>query len=77
MPALITLKWDIDLSSLMGVRVRIETKDGCIRETIIQDVEWGEVDIIGYTCPLPNRLVLDDSNDYIQLANVLTISLLD
>lgn len=72
----VTLRWDLDLSALLNIPVRIETKDGCLRETRIQSVEFSDVELVGYTCPVPHRFILDDSMDFIQISNIKTVTLM-
>lgn len=72
----VVLKWDLDLSALLNVPVKIETKDGCLRETKITSVEFADVELVGYACPIPHRFILDDPNDWIQIFNIKTVSLM-
>jgi hypothetical protein len=65
-----TIRWDLELSEIIGVPIKITTVDGLVREGEISSIKFYDVDIIGYICPVPHRILLGDSYDWVNLKNV-------
>lgn len=70
------VKWDLDLTAILDRPVEIETPDGGRRRTTITKVIFLEVELGELICPLPQRLILDDANDWIAFDNITRVTVL-
>lgn len=54
------ITWTIDLSVLMRKKVRIETKEGHIRNGVLTDIEWNHSMVDWLNVSVPMQLIIDN-----------------
>ncbi len=71
----VVFSWDIDLSTLLGRRIEVETCEGIKRNGILTEVRFGEpINLIGKVVALPVSFIID-KEDEITLARIKIVRL--
>jgi hypothetical protein len=69
------ISWDIDLSTVIGRQIEVETIEGIKRNGILTEVRFGEpIDLIGKIVAIPVSLIID-KEDEITLVRIKTVRL--
>jgi len=70
------LVWSIDLSSLVGRKILVETDDGHYRTGVLTEIIWRPIKVLGMDWDSPTALKLDlDESDTIPWLIVKSITL--
>jgi len=69
----VVFSWDIDLSTLIGKKIAVDTKEGITRTGVLTSIRFGgAVNVFGREVALPVSIILDDE-DEITFAQIVKI----
>jgi hypothetical protein len=72
----IVFLWDIDLSTLIGRRVKVETMEGISRTGVLNDVRFHDpIKILDREVHLPKEIVFETDSDTVTFYRIRSITL--